>query len=108
MDNESAVASFSALAHDTRLSAFQLLASHEPQGLPAGEVARQLNVPQNTMSVHLATLARAGLIRSERHSRHKIYRADCAHLMALALFLAKGCSADIADENLTPLMDVQV
>ncbi|HBO4589488.1 TPA: helix-turn-helix transcriptional regulator [Pseudomonas aeruginosa] len=108
MDNESAVASLSALAQDTRLSAFQLLASREPQGLPAGEVARQLNVPQNTMSVHLATLARAGLIRSERHSRHIIYRADCAHLMALALFLAKGCNADMVDENLTLLKDVQV
>lgn len=108
MDNELAVVLFSALAQDTRLSAFQLLASHEPQGLPAGEVARQLNVPQNTMSVHLATLARAGLIRSERHSRHKIYRADCAHLMALALFLAKGCNADMAGESHTLFKDVQV
>ena len=35
---------------------------HEPEGLPAGEVARLLEVPQNTMSTHLAVLTRAGLI----------------------------------------------
>jgi hypothetical protein len=37
-----------ALAQPTKLDAFWLLAKHEPDGLPAGEVARRLAVPQNT------------------------------------------------------------
>jgi len=35
-----------------------------------------IEIPQNTMSAHLAILARAGLIVGERHSRSIIYRAD--------------------------------
>src|SRR3546814_1566734 len=59
----------------TRLETFRLLVRHEPEGLAAGDIARSLDVPQNTMSAHLAILARAGLVRSERHSRSIIYRA---------------------------------
>ena len=59
MDNESVIVALGALAQATRLDAFRLLVRHEPEGLPAGEVAKALDVPQNTMSVHLATLARA-------------------------------------------------
>ena len=64
MESNSAIAALGALAQGTRLDAFRLLVRHEPDGLAAGEIARQLDVPQNTMSVHLATLARAGLIHA--------------------------------------------
>ncbi len=57
-----------ALAQTTRLETFRLLVRHEPEGIPAGELARMLDVPQNTMSAHLATLSRAGLLKSERQS----------------------------------------
>ena len=105
---KSAVASLGALANDTRLNAFQILVCHEPNGMPAGEVARKLDVPQNTMSVHLATLARAGLVRSERRSRQIIYRADCEHLMALTLFLIEDCCSGMATLSFTSLKDAEV
>jgi DNA-binding transcriptional ArsR family regulator len=70
---------------------------HEPDGLPAGAIARQLDVPQNTMSAHLAILARAGLVRPERQSRSIIYRADLDRLRALTLFLVKDCCAGRAE-----------
>ena len=68
-------------------------------GLKRGlrEVAKALDVPQNTMSVHLATLARAGLIRSERRSRIINYRADLDQLKALTLFLVKDCCGGKAE-----------
>ena len=91
MDNEPAIAALGALAQSTRLDTFRLLVKHEPDGLPAGEVARLLEIPQNTMSAHLATLARAGLVRSERQSRSIIYRADLNRLRDLMLFLVKDC-----------------
>ena len=97
MDNGPAIAALSALAQDTRLDTFRLLVKHEPLGLPAGEVARLLDVPQNTMSAHLGILARAGLVRSERHSRSIIYRADLDGLRALTLFLVKDCCAGNAE-----------
>lgn len=64
---------------------------HEPDGLPAGEIARQLDVPQNTMSAHLGILSRAGLVRAQRHSRSIVYRADLDGLRAAMLFLVKDC-----------------
>jgi len=97
MDNEPAIAALGALAQGTRLDTFRLLVKHEPDGLPAGEVARLLEIPQNTMSAHLATLARAGLVRSERQSRSIIYRADLDRLQDLMLFLVKDCCGGRAD-----------
>jgi DNA-binding transcriptional ArsR family regulator len=97
MDNDSAIDALGALAQSTRLDAFRLLVRHEPDGLAAGDVARQLDVPQNTMSSHLASLARAGLVRAERQSRHIIYRADLDQLKALTLFLVKDCCGGRAE-----------
>ena len=91
MESDLAIAALGALAQDTRLGVFRLLVRHEPVGMAAGEIARRLEVPQNTMSAHLATLARAGLVKSERRSRSIIYRADLEGLRDLTLFLVKDC-----------------
>lgn len=91
MDDLRAVSALSALAQETRLRCFRLLVRNEPGGMPAGEIARQLHVPQNTMSSHLAVLARAGLVQSERDSRSIIYRADLTALRALLMFLIRDC-----------------
>jgi DNA-binding transcriptional ArsR family regulator len=93
MDNDSAIAGLGALAQGTRLDAFRLLVRHEPAGLPAGEIARLLDVPQNTMSAHLGILARAGLLRADRQGRTILYRADLDALRALVLFLLTDCCA---------------
>ncbi len=91
MDKEAAVLTFAALSQGTRLDAFRLLIEHEPEGLAAGEIARALAVPHNTMSTHLAILTRAGLIHAERQSRSIIYRADLAHVRSLATYLLQDC-----------------
>jgi len=93
MENETAITALGALAQATRLDSFRLLVRHEPAGLAAGEIARLLQVPQNTMSAHLAVLSRAGLVTSERRSRSIVYRADLDGLRALTLFLVKDCCA---------------
>lgn len=104
MKAEDAIAALSALAQGTRLETFRLLVKHEPLGVPAGELARLVDVPQNTMSAHLAILARAGLIKGERHSRSIIYRADVATFQALTLFLVQDCCGGSA-ELCAPLID---
>lgn len=91
MDADQAILAFSALAQTTRLEVFRLLTEHEPDGLPAGEVARRMGVPHNTMSAHLAILSRAGLIKSERQSRSIVYRARLEAVRRLAGFLVQGC-----------------
>ena len=91
MENIEAVAALSALAQTTRLDAFRLLVSREPGGVAVGELARLIAIPQNTMSTHLAILARAGLVRGERHSRSIIYRADLRRFREVMLFLLADC-----------------
>ncbi|MDR3494150.1 MAG: metalloregulator ArsR/SmtB family transcription factor [Ancalomicrobiaceae bacterium] len=91
MDESNALLAFAALSQSTRLDVFRLLMQFEPTGLAAGEVARRLGVPQNTLSTHLGVLTRAGLITAERRSRSIIYRAQIATTRALIDFLTKDC-----------------
>jgi ArsR family transcriptional regulator len=97
MDLNTATAALAALAQPTRLETFRLLVRHEPDGLAAGEVARQLDIPQNTMSAHLGVLTRAGLAVGERHSRSIIYRADLNRLRELTLYLVRDCCGSNAE-----------
>ncbi|MBN9442281.1 metalloregulator ArsR/SmtB family transcription factor [Bosea sp. (in: a-proteobacteria)] len=91
MEIESIILALAALAQGTRIEVFRLLVAAEPEGLPAGEVARRLAVPHNTMSSHLSILSRAGLVRSERFSRSIVYRADLDALRSVLAFLLKDC-----------------
>jgi ArsR family transcriptional regulator len=93
-----------ALAHPTRLDVFRLLVRHEPKGLAAGEIARTLSVPQNTMSSHLAVLSRAGLVSAQRFSRSIVYRADLSRLRAVIVFILKDCCGG-RPEICAPLME---
>ena len=104
MESEQTVLALAALAQSTRLEVFRLLVRHEPKGLAAGEIARQLSVPQNTMSSHLAVLSRAGLVSATRISRSIVYRAELSHLRAVMLFMLRDC-CDGRPEICAPLIE---
>jgi ArsR family transcriptional regulator len=91
MESERTILALAALAQSTRLDVFRLLVKHEPDGLPAGDIAKALAVPQNTMSSHLAILSRAGLVEATRAGRSIVYRADLAYLQDVVLFMLKDC-----------------
>lgn len=91
MTNEEALEAISALSQSTRLDVFRLLIRQEPHGLAAGEVAQRLDVPHNTLSVHLRVLNHAGLVASDRRSRSIVYRAAPHRLRELVVFLVKDC-----------------
>src|SRR6266849_3173459 len=97
MDSENVILALAALAQSTRLDVFRLLVKHEPDGLAAGDIAKALAVPQNTMSSHLAILARAGLVMGERKSRSIIYRAGLVTLQDLTAFMVEDCCGGRAD-----------
>lgn len=86
-----AVDALGALAHETRLSVFRMLVIAGADGLIAGLIAERAKVPPSTMSHHLATLERAGLVRSERESRLIHYRADYDGMRRLLTFLMQDC-----------------
>jgi DNA-binding transcriptional ArsR family regulator len=91
METEQAVMALAALSQSTRLEAFRALVRNEPDGLAAGDLARLLEVPQNTLSAHLAILTRANLVSSARRSRSIVYRANLGEFQKVALFLLRDC-----------------
>jgi DNA-binding transcriptional ArsR family regulator len=91
METDAAIDALSSLAQPTRLEVFRILVRHEPDGLPAGEIARRLNVPHNTLSTHLAILQRAGLVSARRLSRSMIYRVELPAVRSLIMFLLRDC-----------------
>ncbi|WP_045683940.1 ArsR/SmtB family transcription factor [Martelella endophytica] len=91
MDDSLTIAALGALAQPTRLQCFRLLISREPEPVAAGELARALGVPQNTMSAHLSIMSNAGLLTSERQGRSILYRADLEGFRRLVMYLLEDC-----------------
>lgn len=91
MDQAIAIDAFSALAHDTRLAIFRLLVQRGPGGTPAMEVGRLLGLKPSTLSGHLATLKRAGLVTAARKHREVFYAPNFDAVNGLVRFLLKDC-----------------
>jgi ArsR family transcriptional regulator, arsenate/arsenite/antimonite-responsive transcriptional repressor len=82
MDEKHLAERIAALGHVTRLRAVkELLAA--PDGLPAGKLAARLKIRQNSLSSHLATLARNRLVAGVRDGREVVYSARGENLVAL-------------------------
>ena len=91
MDINEAVGAFSSLAQESRLKVFRLLVQVGSDGMAAGDIAKAVGVPKNTMSSHLAVLARANLIQARKEGRSKIYTVDLGGTRALLSFLMEDC-----------------
>lgn len=91
MSSPAAVEALGALAQEHRLALFRLLVQAGDEGLPAGEIAGKLGVPNSSLSFHLGHLTRAGLIRQRRQGRSLIYTADYAAMDALVGYLMENC-----------------
>jgi ArsR family transcriptional regulator, arsenate/arsenite/antimonite-responsive transcriptional repressor len=91
LSSSHALAALAALGQPTRLAIFQLLMRKEPNGLPAGSIAENIGCPHNTLSSHLAILARAGLVGGARDGRTIVYRADIKGMRGLMSYLINDC-----------------
>ncbi|KAA9133243.1 helix-turn-helix transcriptional regulator [Marinihelvus fidelis] len=104
MEINEATRAFSALAQDSRLAAFRRLVQAGPEGLPSGDLARELGVPANTLSTHLSILANAGLVSSRREGRNVFYQADFQGVRRMLDYLLEDCCQG-APEVCGPLLD---
>lgn len=105
MEIKNAVAGLSALAHEGRLTVFRMLVQAGPTGIAAGEIARQMEVPPNTLSANLTILSHAGLIDSRREGRSVIYTARYENMTDLLEYLMKDCCGG-SPEICASLVDV--
>ncbi len=91
IDETSAVTALAALAQASRLAVFRLLVQAAPDGAFPGDIATQLDLPPNTLSFHLKTLAHAGLVSTEQQGRYIRYRANTAQMQHLVGYLTDNC-----------------
>jgi ArsR family transcriptional regulator, arsenate/arsenite/antimonite-responsive transcriptional repressor len=85
------VDALAALAQSSRLSIFRLLVEAGPDGLAAGAIGEELELPPATLSFHLAHLSRTGLVKSRQEGRYVIYSADFQNMNQLVGYLTENC-----------------
>jgi DNA-binding transcriptional ArsR family regulator len=105
MESITAIRRLSALAQESRLAVFRLLIQAGRDGVPAGDIARTLEIPANTLSAQLSILANAGLIGSRREGRSIIYTADFDGMSELLVYLMEDCCGG-RPEVCAPLAEV--
>jgi DNA-binding transcriptional ArsR family regulator len=91
MEMTQAVDSLSALAQEKRLGIYRLLVEAGPDGMPAGKIGEEMDLPPATLSFHLAHLSRTGLVSSRQDGRFVIYSADFDGMNALVAYLTENC-----------------
>lgn len=96
MDIDITVTRLAALAQASRLSIFRLLVRRGPEGLPAGEIASRLKIPQATLSFHLKELSTAGLLTARQEGRFIYYAPDFKAMQGLVDDLTENCCAESA------------
>jgi DNA-binding transcriptional ArsR family regulator len=97
MNITSATKRLSALAQDSRLEVFRLLVKAGPKGMAAGDIARKLEIPANTLSAQLLVLSNAGLTQARRDGRSIIYAIDFETMSDLLVFLTEDCCGGHAE-----------
>jgi ArsR family transcriptional regulator len=82
---------FSAMGTEPRLRIMQLLLAAHPEGLVVGDVQRELEIPNSTLSHHLDKLKNEGLVNVQRESTFLRYTANTDALQELLQFLYSEC-----------------
>ncbi|MDV3348708.1 metalloregulator ArsR/SmtB family transcription factor [Leptothoe sp. ISB3NOV94-8A] len=105
---EEIAAAFAALGQPSRLNIVRLLLSAHPQGLPAGEIQRELGITASTLSHHLDKLRQVGLVQAEKDRQWIWYSVQSDALKYLIDFLFEECCTRnrVVDPETFELTDV--
>jgi ArsR family transcriptional regulator len=82
---------FSAMGAEPRLRIVRLLLAAHPDGLVAGEMGEELDIPNSTLSHHLDKLKNEDLIVMQREGTFLRYTANTSALEELLGFLYAEC-----------------
>jgi DNA-binding transcriptional ArsR family regulator len=82
---------FSAMGTESRLRIMRVLLAAHPQGLVAGDIGAELDIPGSTLSHHLDKLKNEDLVKVRRESTFLWYSANTDGLQELLGFLYAEC-----------------
>lgn len=99
MREDQVVDGLAALGNRTRMRLFRLLVRAGEDGLNVGTLKRRLEIPASTLTHHLATLTRAGLVIQERQGREVISSADYDAINGLVAYLTEECCTGVPAED---------
>ena len=105
MELMTAIKRLSAISQEARLQVFRLLVKAGAEGMAAGDIARALDVPANTLSAQLLVLSNAELVRARREGRSIIYAINFQAMRDLLVFLTEDCCGGRA-EMCAPLAEI--
>jgi DNA-binding transcriptional ArsR family regulator len=91
MNSAETVEALGALAHEHRLAIYRLLVEKGPDGLSAGDIAARIGLVPSSLTFHVQSLQRSGLIAQKRVSRQLFYSADFGAMNELVEYLTKNC-----------------
>ncbi|MFZ0886926.1 MAG: metalloregulator ArsR/SmtB family transcription factor [Candidatus Binataceae bacterium] len=84
-----------ALGQAGRLEIFRILVRAGPDGSCVEEVRRRVRMPGSTLSHHLDTLSRCGLVTARRSGRFIYYAIDWPQTARVIRFLTEDCCAEM-------------
>ena len=91
MDIKRAEKVLQSIGNVTRIKIFKLLVEYNKVGLCSTGIAKELNIPQNTISFHLSNMKNADLLTSTKEGKNVIYTINKSTFDGLQNFLFKNC-----------------
>ena len=82
---------FAALGTEPRLRIVRLLLSAHPDGMNAGDIQSELEIPNSTLSHHLEKLKNDELVTAQRVGTFLRYTANTSALQEILSFLYAEC-----------------
>lgn len=93
MELFNALESFSSLSQETRLRVLRYLIEYGCDGAMPSQIAKDLKIPDNTLSFHLSHMTKAQLLTSKKSGRTITYYVNADHLEDLIDFMRDNCCA---------------
>lgn len=94
MNTDTAAKALKELGHPIRLSIYKRLVKAGHQGMAVGKLQEELEIPNSTLSHHIASLASASLLTQQRDGRTLYCQPNYEHFQSLIDFLQAECCAD--------------
>ena len=95
MKHDDAANRLAELGNTTRLAIFRYLVKAGHEGVPVGQIQKELEVPGSTLSHHISRLVRVGLIRQVRESNVLYCLPQYEVLTELIDFLQSECCSGV-------------